>query len=388
MRSNMENGDLVLYLEGRIDSVNASQIEAQILSALETEPELPYVLDAQGLDYISSAGLRMLLALISSGHGPTEMRNVSSVVYDVFEVSGFTRFLKVKRGMRELSVDSLPVVGRGAMGTVYRLDTDTIIKVYRKDVSQDIIEREKKRAQLAFLKGIPTAISFDTVRVGDQYGAVFEMLKADSFNDVIVRHPEKTEEIIDKMIALMRTIHRVEMAPDEVPDCREIYLNYLDRIDMLPAETAFAIRSMLTEMPQNCHTVHGDMQLKNIMYSEGEPMLIDMETLSMGDPVFEFAALFVAYIAFNEAEPENSIAFFGLTQEQSTAIYQALLEKYLNGADERKRKDFIRKSTILGYVRFLYLVSVLRIDKPELMEVRIRHAAEMLKELTAAEDHE
>ena len=79
---------------------------------------------------------------------------------------------------------------------------------------------------------------------------------------------------------------------------------------------------------------------------------------------------------------------FGLTQEQSTAIYQALLEKYLNGADERKRKDFIRKSTILGYVRFLYLVSVLRIDKPELMEARIRHAAEMLKELTAAEDHE
>ena len=117
-------------------------------------------------------------------------------------------------------------------------------------------------------------------------------------------------------------------------------------------------------------------------------MLIDMETLSMGDPVFEFAALFVAYIAFNEAEPENSIAFFGLTQEQSTAIYQALLEKYLNGADERKRKDFIRKSTILGYVRFLYLVSVLMIDKPELMEARIRHAAEMLKELTAAEDHE
>ena len=389
MRTNMENGNLVLYLEGRIDSVNASQIEAQILSALETEPELPYVLDAQGLDYISSAGLRMLLALIGSGHGPAEMRNVSSVVYDVFEVSGFTRFLKVKRGMRELSVDGLPVVGSGAMGTVYRLDTDTIIKVYRKDVSQDIIEREKKRAQLAFLKGIPTAISFDTVRVGDQYGAVFEMIDAQNCNDLVAQNPAVLDSLIPRYAAFLRSLHEIEVPADALPAARDIHLKYLSAVsDCLNADAADRLRALLRAMPDNRHLVHGDVHLKNLMSSSGEMILLDMDSMSVGDPVFEFAALYRTYILFNEDDPEDSVFFFGFDDAVAARIYRETVRAYFGSPAPDVLAAMEKKILLLASLRFL---ATLILDQPEeagtpLRALRLRHAADRIDALTREVD--
>ena len=52
-----------------------------------------------------------------------------------------------------------------------------------------MIENEKKLAKLAFVAGIPTAISFDIVKIGNTFGSVFELLKAKTFNDLIKEKP-------------------------------------------------------------------------------------------------------------------------------------------------------------------------------------------------------
>ena len=93
----------------------------------------------------------------------------------ILDTTGMTGLLDVRRKMREISVEGCEIIGSGAVGTVYRLDEDTVVKVYRdKEKSLPLIEEERKAAQQAFLMGIPTAIPFDTVKVGEQYGAVFE----------------------------------------------------------------------------------------------------------------------------------------------------------------------------------------------------------------------
>ena len=92
--------------------------------------------------------------------------------------------------------------------------------------------------------------------------------------------------------------------------------------------------------------------MKNVMLSDDTEILIDMDTLSMGDPVFEFAGLFMAYVAFNEDDPDDPIKFLGIDVPTCRKIYNGILNRYLNG-DAQRIRSFKDKAALMGYVRFM-----------------------------------
>ena len=378
----IEGNQLVISLSGRIDSSNAAEVSGQILSAIQAHPDLSWILDADRLDYVSSAGLRIFLSLSKKSPSRVILRNVSSLIYETLSITGFTEILDVKKQLRSISVDGCPEIGRGAIGTVYRLDADTIVKVYQIPDCLPMIENEQKRAKQAFIRGIPTAISYDIVRVGDKYGSVFEMVKAENCNDRLIKDPDHKDDIIQQYVKLVKAVHAVEMKPGELPDAREIYNGYLDDIaGIMPKDMVRRLLNLLETMPEDLHTVHGDIQMKNVMLSESEPLFIDMESLCTGNPVFDFAGLWVAYCAFNLEEPTNSMDFFGIDSETSFGIYHKVLALYLGDVSDDKLRQAEERIMVLGYIRFLYLLSVLHLGKPELMDIRIRHALDSLEQL-------
>ena len=387
MRTALEGDKLVLYPEGRIDSANAASVDAQIQSAIAAHPGAEPVMDAGGLEYISSAGLRVMLGISRELPEPLMIRNVSPEIYEVLEMTGFTSILRVRRALREISIEGCEEIGHGAVGKVYRLDRDTIVKVFREQDSLESIEREQILAKQAFLRGIPTAISYDVVKVGGRYGAVFEMLKADNLNDRLIRSPERFDELIVDYVRLMRTVHGVEMAKGEVPDARDIWRGYLDGLrGILPEDADRKVRALLDAMPENLHVVHGDIQMKNVMYSDGEPLLIDMETLCAGDPVFELAGPYITYIAYPEADPNETMDFLGLPNETAQAIYQRTVDQYLIGRTPEEKRLACERIELLGAVRFLNLVAVQHIGNPALTEIRTKDACAHIAELAGRVD--
>ena len=122
---------------------------------MRAAPDAEIVFDASGLEYISSAGLRVLMKVRQSVGYAVEIRGVSPNVYEILEMTGFTELMRVKKRLREVSVEGCEVIGRGFYGTVYRLDPDTIVKVYASPDSISLIENERKMARMAFVKGIP-----------------------------------------------------------------------------------------------------------------------------------------------------------------------------------------------------------------------------------------
>ncbi len=382
IESRIEGNQLVISLSGRIDSSNAAEVSGQILSAIQAHPDLSWILDADRLDYVSSAGLRIFLSLSKKSPSRVILRNVSPLIYETLSITGFTEILDVKKQLRSISVDGCPEIGRGAIGTVYRLDADTIVKVYQIPDCLPMIENEQKRAKQAFIRGIPTAISYDIVRVGDKYGSVFEMVKAENCNNRLIKDPDHKDDIIRQYVKLVKAVHAVEMKPGELPDAREIYNGYLDDIaGIMPKDMVRRLLILLEAMPEDLHTVHGDIQMKNVMLSESEPLFIDMESLCTGNPVFDFAGLWVAYCAFNLEEPTNSMDFFGVDSETSFGIYHKVLALYLGDVSDDKLRQAEERIMVLGYIRFLYLLSVLHLGKPELMDIRIRHALDSLEQL-------
>ncbi|MBQ0110975.1 MAG: STAS domain-containing protein [Oscillospiraceae bacterium] len=91
----IQNGnDLTMALEGRLDTTTAPQLEAEI-TALTGEENL--VMDFDKLEYISSAGLRVILAAQKKlGAGNMVIRNVCDDIKEVFDITGFSDILTVE----------------------------------------------------------------------------------------------------------------------------------------------------------------------------------------------------------------------------------------------------------------------------------------------------
>ena len=387
MRTETEDGLVIAYPEGRISSANSEELRRALSELMDENRDRELIVDAGGLEYISSAGLRVLLGITKRLGHPLTVRGVSPEIYEIFEMTGFTSILNVYKKLRELSVEGCEIIGRGAMGTVYRIDADTVVKVYERPDSITMIENEQKRAKQAFLKGIPTAISYDIVRVGDKYGSVFEMLKASNYNDVLRNAPERKEEILRDYARFLRKVHAVEMDPGELPDMREVYLGYLGRIrPLLPGELSSRLLALLSAMPENLHAIHGDIHMKNIMLDGDEPLLIDMEALAVGDPVFDLQGVFVTYQLFGEDEPGNSMSFLGISQELADYVWEKTVEFYFRGRDASLIREAERKIRIAAYVRFLWLIVEYEAAEDPLTKLRIRHTLEHLRELVPTVD--
>ena len=91
----LEGSKLTIMLEGRLDTKTSPALEAELKDALTGITEL--VFDFEKLEYISSAGLRILLAnqKIMNKQGSMVIKNVNEVIAEVFEVTGFADILTV-----------------------------------------------------------------------------------------------------------------------------------------------------------------------------------------------------------------------------------------------------------------------------------------------------
>jgi len=90
------NNELTVSLEGRLDTVTAPSLEEELKANLDGVQEL--VLDFQALEYISSAGLRVLLMAqkTMNKQGSMVIRNVNETIAEVFEITGFADMLTIE----------------------------------------------------------------------------------------------------------------------------------------------------------------------------------------------------------------------------------------------------------------------------------------------------
>lgn len=93
---NQEAGKLTISLEGRLDTTTAPQLEGELRTAVNGITEL--IFDLEKLDYVSSAGLRVLLAAqkVMNRQGSMIIRNVNSDIMEIFEVTGFVDILTIE----------------------------------------------------------------------------------------------------------------------------------------------------------------------------------------------------------------------------------------------------------------------------------------------------
>ena len=205
MNHQLEAGVMTIFLSGRIDTSNAVQTEQELFELVRQKTPQNVILDAEELAYISSAGLRILLKLRKQ-FSELKMINVSSDVFEILDMTGFTEMLTVEKAFRHFDVTGCDVIGRGANGTVYRIDRDIIVKVYNHATKLEDIKRERELSRTAFVLGVPTAIPYDVVKVGDSYGSVFELLNAKSFDELMIEDAGNLEFVVEHSIEIAKIL--------------------------------------------------------------------------------------------------------------------------------------------------------------------------------------
>ncbi len=377
---------MTIELKGRIDSNNASQTEKEILERLEGLDSEPVVLDAAELDYISSAGLRVLLRIRKS-HGDMRIVNVCSEVYEILDMTGFTQMMSVEKAYRVVSVEGCEEIGRGANGTIYRIDQDNVVKVYNNaDALADILH-EREVAKLALILGIPTAISYDVVKVGESYGSVFELLNARSFSKILAKEPEKMDWCVKEYVDMLKKIHGTLVPAGKLPDMKEKALTWARFMqDYLPREAGEKLLKLVEAVPHDDHMIHGDYHTKNLELQNGEVLLVDMDTLSVGHPIFELASIFNAFVGFSELHREVIREFQGFDWELGLRFWRKALAAYLGTGCESKLREVEDKARILGYARLIRRSIRRGGEKSERSRAEIAYWKEELLELLERTD--
>lgn len=378
-----ENGSFVIELSGRIDYTNAPTAEKELDDLIGRIGDREYVIDVEGLEYISSAGLRVLMKLAKRNDRRVALINVSLSIYDILETTGFTELFKVTRKLRRVDVEGCRVIGKGFYGTVYRIDAETIVKVYSSPDSLSMIRSEKELARAALIAGVPTAISYDIVRVGDSYGSVFELVDAKTLHDLLAEQPGKADEIIEMYASFIKLVNSRSVPEGQLPSAKQRFLKYLGSAEAhLDRALYERLAALISAVPEQCNVVHGDAQMKNIMVGDGEPILIDMDTLSAGNPIFDLQAVYVTYFAFGEDDPNNSMQFLGVPTELSRYVWERFIGCYLGTDDAEKISQLRDKIMLLGCIRFLHIINLgTKREDNVLRERRIARTVERLAAL-------
>ncbi|MBP5610260.1 MAG: phosphotransferase, partial [Clostridia bacterium] len=349
MTENTHPAAITISLSGRIDSANAAQHEADIPAQMDGKGDAPVILDASGLEYISSAGLRVILRL-KKACPDLKITGVRPDVYEIFEMTGFTEMMTVEKAYRVVSVEGCEVIGEGANGKVYRIDGDNVVKTYKNADALNDIQHEREVARLALVLGIPTAISYDVVRVGDRYGSVFELLNAKSFAKILANEPERFDWCVEEYVGMLKKIHGTVVPAGKLPSAKEEVIKSVRRTkDLLPDGPGDKLVRLTEEIPDDDHMIHGDYHTKNIVLAGDEVLVIDMDTLSVGHPIFDLLHMYNAYAGYSENDPRVVLDFQGFSQQISHRFWHESLAAYIGTHDEQKIKEVDDKVRCLSY---------------------------------------
>jgi len=366
---------LIIPVQGRINSDNAASFEKELFEKRKSAPEASVELDLSDLEYISSAGLRVLLKLQKGEKEKVRLTQVNKSVYSILDATGFNRIFEVAKAPREISIEGCELINKGGNGEAYRIDEDTILKLYNPSIPYSVVEDEQRKASNALIAGVPAAISFDTVKCRDRFGLLYEMIKSHTLAEVVM--DAKEEEVSQwgvRLGRLTKELHSIKADKSEFPSYKSIFGGYIKRLgDLVPEGAIDRILNALNSVPEHDTLVHGDIHGGNVMLQGDEMLFIDLTDISYGHPIFD---LYETYVVLH-ADPRH-IPGVNLSQDRALCLWDNAIREYLGTDDAAKIAKAEQFIQVFSCIRlFASAATSARLPR-EFKEMMVQKAMEIL----------
>ncbi|MBQ9419030.1 MAG: anti-sigma factor antagonist [Synergistaceae bacterium] len=288
---------IVCFPIGRIDSTTAKKFENAIDLFRKQHQGAAIEFDCTGLEYISSAGLRVLLSLSKKEKINIKLTNVSQAVNDILNVTGFSTIFDVSRPMRDISDEKGHLMGETGGIALYRMDNDTILKLYPADKAIDDVKRELKNTKTALLSGVPALISYDIVTYNGRYGIVYEMPNVKTVSSLIVFQQWKLEQYASEMGRTLQSIHSCSVDTSDLPKTSELFSERaLNMAKYMDKKEISKLISIINAIPDGNSFIYGNYHPGNVFAMNDELILINMAGVSCGNPVFDLGMSYMILV--------------------------------------------------------------------------------------------
>ncbi len=349
LSNSSDEGVQMLWLADKLANIRSlsgaysEKGEAMWQSFHQSDPELQCW-------YYKSVGEMVELTLNKTGAFKEYIKHINFIWPGTFEAEK-TKYRKY----REVSVDGCKRLGYGAKGEVYRYDDELVIKVYNQNNTYRDVEEEIAKSRKAFILGIPTAISFGIVSVGKQYGAMYELVEADTLSEMIAKNPGHVEAYAKIMASLSREIHSITVSDDDgFPPAAERLEYYVHGgLEKENEKLAKKYIELIRKLSDTKTLVHGDFHTDNVFLQNGEPLLIDMDRISYGHPIAEISDFYYFYVVLGENDPEVVEKFMGFDYQTAIRFFDLFLQYYMDTTDEGKLQEVKKKASVLCYIRMI-----------------------------------
>ena len=334
IKTEINNNAVIISASDRLTSDNYLELEKAFLEINDENHDV--ILDLSDLQYISSAGLRALLAeekrlKVKGKH--LLVRGCNAAIMDIFSISGFDQILNIEKANTLFDVNGLEVIGTGLCSKVYKVSDDTILKCYEKYYDISMVENEKKNSREALILGVPTAISLDMVKTNDgRTGILFELLHAKSLKNIFLERYPDLEDIVIKYVELIKTVHTARGNPNVLTYAYDRQLEEIKKCPYINEEERKKAYDFVSSLDRGMTCIHGDFHGGNVMDSDGELLFIDMGDFAIGHPYQDVAQVY--NMLKKETSPGFAKMMTGLDESQRLHIYNLFMKHYFNNPDK------------------------------------------------------
>lgn len=351
----LDNGLLTVSMKGRLDTEASVKFETEFMQICKENVHDSLVVDATELEYIASSGLRTILKMAKSEKN-FRIENVAPTVYSVFEMTGFSRIIKISKALRKIDLEACERIGFGGNGAVYRVSEDEIVKVNYDPETYEGLDKELTKAKEAFLLGIPTAISFDMVDCGDgKRGVVYETIKSRTLGETMQSDPSRMEELTEKYVEQLNLLHSTRTDNPIFASAKEYYSKQVEgAAKYFTEEEGEQLKLILEALPEGDRLVHCDAHPKNIMVQNGEFLWIDMEQMSVGHPIYDLISIAVILNGMRTDEMIMGIA--GMDNATVALLKDCFIRKYFKTDDPVMIEKFGSMLNALRLIRTVFAV--------------------------------
>ena len=352
MNFNLNDGVLTVSFDGRLDTEAAVKFEAELAEVCSGNPHTSMIFDAEKLDYVASSGLRIILKLAKTEKN-FSVENVSPAVFSVFEMTGFSRIINIRKALRKIDLEKCERIGFGGNGAVYRVSEDEIVKVNYNPATYADLDMELAKAKEAFLLGIPTAISFDLVDCGEgRRGVVYETIKSRTLGETIQSSPELMDELTEKYVGQLNILHDVHTDNPVFGSAKDNYRKQVENASkFLTEEEGKMLEQILDVLPEGDRLCHCDAHPKNIMIQNGDMLWIDMEGMSVGHPIYDLIS--IAVILNGIRTDEMTLGICGMDIQTVQKFKDCFIRKYFKTEDPQMIQKY---GSILDSLRLIRTV--------------------------------
>lgn len=248
-------------------------------------------------------------------------------------------------GLRNVTVDESTRIGGGISGAVYRISEDKILKVYAEGFPEEEVRRLYRVSECLNTNGIHTARTYEVVKAGNALGIIQEYIDGKPLVHLIAERVEKRNDAAEKMGELLKRVHALPADPEIFMPLSRMFGGLLDRCgDLLTDDQKKRAAETVAAFPGKDTVLHGDFHENNILVRDGEYYLIDLDSMCIGSPLFEFMQFFCIY----ENEVPQEVQDMADMRPEALKTFRSVFLKTYFGKDDAFVNEYAESLSTLG----------------------------------------